>query len=47
MYNKRVYFCQAQVQIQIQSRSIPGPFQIYFMSFQSISIQNQMIWTKS
>ena len=22
-------FCQAQVQIQIQSRSIPGPFQIY------------------
>ena len=38
-------FCQAQV--QIQSRSIPGPFQIYFKSFQSISIQNQMIWTRS
>ncbi len=39
--------CQAQVQIQIQSRSIPGPFQIYFKSFQSIQIQNQMIWTRS
>ena len=38
-------YCQAQV--QIQSRSIPGPFQIYFKSFQSISIQNQMIWTRS
>ena len=25
--------CQSQVQIQIQSRSIPGPFQIYFKSF--------------
>ena len=37
--------CQAQV--QIQSRSIPGPFQIYFKSFQSIPIQNQMIWTRS
>ena len=40
-----MFFCQAQV--QIQSRSIPGPFQIYFKSFQSISIQNQMIWTRS
>ena len=40
-------FCQAQVQIQIQSRSIPGPIQIYFKSFQSILIQNQMIWTRS
>ena len=40
-------YCQAQVQIQIQSRSIPSPFQIYFNSFQSIPIQNQMIWTRS
>ena len=39
--------CQAQVQIQIKSRSISGPFQIYFKSFQSISIQNQMIWIRS
>ena len=33
-------FCQAQV--QIQSESIPGPFPIYFKSFQSIPIQNQI-----
>ena len=44
--HKSVYtYCQAQV--QIQSRSIPGPFQIYIKSFQSILIQNQMIWTRS
>ena len=42
-----IVYCQAQVQIQIQSRSIPGPFQIYFKSFQSIPIQNKMIWTRS
>ena len=43
--------CQAQVQIQdpvqVHSWSIPGPFQVYFKSFQSIPIQNQMIWTRS
>ena len=38
-------YCQAP--FQIQSRSIPGPFLIYFNSFQSIPIQNQMIWTRS
>ena len=37
--DKKLY-CQAQVQIQIQSRSFPGAFQIYFKSFQSIPIQN-------
>ena len=33
--------------VKLRSRSSPGPFQIYFKSFQSISIQNQMIWTRS
>ena len=42
---KKYTYCQAQV--QIQSRSISGPFQIYFKSFQSILIQNQKIWTRS
>ena len=36
-----VFYCQAQVQIQIQSRSIPGSFQLDTKSFQSVQIQNQ------
>ena len=33
--------------VKLRSRSSPGPFQIYFESFKSIPIQNQMIWTRS
>ena len=36
-----------QAQVQIQSRSIPGPFLIHSWSFESIPIQNQRIWTRS
>ena len=33
--------------VKLRSRSSPGPFQIYFKSFKSIPIQNQIIWTRS
>ena len=40
-------YCQAPVQIQIKSRSIPCPFKLNSKSFQSIPFQNQRIWIRN